>query len=507
MLRNEIRTFEHRYYYSIIDRDDGQAIPDYYATNIENFIIRDRGQLIMRDGLTARGSSPSATNLGATVLYKSNGTKKFLRIINGAGNTSKFQDSDDGTTWVDVSSGGSRATDAVWSLVQANDNIYGVNGTDTPIKYNGSAISTVVAIPQGTAIEWWKNFAWVFGNPTFKDRVYFSTVADPETWGGVDYVNVNLGDSSNGVGVKGTAGSSGRLYLGKQRSWWYITGTSSANFALNPLTYEFGCASQESILNVKNEVWCVDLEGNVRKLYRSSFDTPFGGLASRDIQSTISGLDRAAITKASAVYHDNYAMFFVPNGVDTYNSLVLVWDTLANNNKGGWVKFTNWNIARAVVFNTTQPKLFLFDSRIGNGQSYEWTGTADNGIAITAKYEAKIYDFGYPEREKRYSFYYQFAKAQGNFTSKFYTSIDRYYYTLVASPSLLGTGNKLLGIDWMLGVDKLGSGGVVKDYIQATDMGGGGEGTTIQVKIEAESSTQKIKLREFTIHWYLLTLR
>jgi hypothetical protein len=41
--------------------------------------------------------------------------------------------------------------------------LYGVNGVDTPIKYDTSTISTVAAIPVGSSIEWWKNRLWVFG--------------------------------------------------------------------------------------------------------------------------------------------------------------------------------------------------------------------------------------------------------------------------------------------------------------------------------------------------------
>lgn len=43
---------------------------------------------------------------------------------------------------------------------------------------------------------------WVVGNSTYKDRLYFSNAADPETWGGSDYVNVNLGDNSNAIAVR-----------------------------------------------------------------------------------------------------------------------------------------------------------------------------------------------------------------------------------------------------------------------------------------------------------------
>lgn len=491
----------------MIDRDDPQVIPDYFASNIENWIIRDSGELVMREGLTARGTSPSATNLGAGVLNRASGTKMLLRVVNGAADSSKFQHSADGITWTDVTSGGSRKTDLKWAFVQANDYVYGVNGVDTAIKYDGSTISTVAGIPLGTAIEWWKNYLWIFGNPTYKDRLYFSNASVPETFGGSDYININLGDVSQGVGLKGTAGASGRLYIGKQRSVWYLTGVDSSDFAIAPLTYEHGVASHHSMVQVKNDVWAVDLEGNIRGLYRTTEDTPFTANKSKDITNTIAGLNKAAITKASAVYYNNYALFFVANGVDDYNSLVLCWDTLANEGKGGWVKFTGWRIATAIVFNETTPKLFLFDSRTGNGQAYQWTGTADNGQAIIAKYETKIYDFNAPDRPKRFRYSFQFAKAQGSFTSRFYTSIDRFYYTLIASPSLAGTGNKLLGVTWTMGVDRLGSGGFVKVNIPFGDNGGSTEGYSMQVKLEAESASTQLKIRNFTSYYILKAVR
>lgn len=508
MLHNQLRDFEHKYFYSMIDRDDPQSIPDLYAANVENWLIRNRGQLEMREGITARGTNPNATILGVGQLVRSNGTKKMVRVINGAANASKFQASDDGITWTDISGGGSLQSDTKWSLVQANDYLYGVNGINTAIKYDGTSITTVAGIPLGTAIEWWKNFLWVFGNPTIKDRLYFSNAADPETFGGSSYINVNLGDVSLGIGIKGTAGSSGRLYVGKQRSIWYITGTSSSDFALNPLTYEHGVASHASMVQVGNDIWCIDAEGNIRNLYRTQFDTPFSGNASKDISMTIAGLNKISLSNSSAVYFNNYGLFFVPNGVDSHNSLVLVYDTLANDGKGGWIKFTGWRISYGIVFNESgEPKLYMFDSRTGNGQAYEWTGTADNGVAIIAKYETKIYDFNYPDQEKRYKFSYQFAPSQGSFTSRFYTSIDRYYYTLIASPSLQGTGDKLLGVNWTMGVDPLGSGGFAKVRIPFTDNGGSGLGTTLQVKLEAESSSATLKIQRFVSHFMLMGLR
>ncbi len=506
MLSTPYKSFEHKKFYSMIDKDDPQDIPDFYASNIENWIIRDSNQIELRDGLIPKGISPSATNLGYGVLNKANGNTYLYRVLNGAADTSKFQYSTNGSTWVDVTSGGSLRTDATWHMVQANDFIYAVNGIDTPRKLDGITASTVVAIPNGVAIEWWKNYLWVLGVSATPDRLYFSNANDPETFGGSSFVNVNLGDGSPGIGLKGHPGQTGRLYIGKSRSVWYLTGTSSSDFAIAPLTYEHGVASHESMVQVKNDVWCIDQEGNVRGLYRTTQDQPFSALRSEQIQSTISGLNKSALNMSSAIFFNNYALFFVPYGVDSYNSLVLCWDTQANTDNtgvahGGWTKFTGWNIAGAIVWNLTQPQLFLHDARTGNGQTYQWTGTNDNGISITGKYETKIYDHGTSDRLKKWKFTYQFAPALGAIPVKFYSSMDRFYYVLLKTFNLTGTGNKLLGIDWTLGQDKLGSGGDVRQKIMMTEGGQTSKGYTIQVKLEAESSTTKVKLRRFAMHY------
>lgn len=512
MLSTPYKPFEHKRFFSIIDTDDPQDIPNYYASNIENWIIRDSSEIELRDGLSVRGASPSATNLGYGVLKKANGNNYLYRVINGAANSSKFQYSTNGSTWTDVTSGGSLRTGAVWSMVQANDFVYAVNGIDTPRKLDGTTASTVVAIPNGTAIEWWKNFLWITGVAAVPDRLYFSNASDPETWGGSSFVNVNLGDGSPAVGLKGHPGQTGRLYIGKQRSVWYLTGTSSSDFAIAPLTYEHGVASHRSMIHVKNDVWCIDQEGNVRGLYRTTEDFPFSALRSEDIQSTISGLNKSYLHMSTAVFFNNFALFFVPYGVDSHNSLVLCWDTQCNineagNPQGGWVKFTGWNIAGAVLWDDTEPQLYLHDSRTGNGQTYQWSGTNDNGLSITGKYETKIYDHGTLDRLKKWKFTYQTAPALGTVPVRFYSSMDRFYYVLLKQFNLLGTGGKLLGVDWTLGTDKLGSGGAVKQKIAMTEGGQTSKGYTIQVKLEAESSTVKVKLRKFTMHYRYFGLR
>lgn len=511
MLRSPLHTFDHRVFGSMIDRDDPQVIPNYFAGNIQNWIIRNRGELQMRDGLTARGTQPLATNLGSAVAYRADGSVYFYRVLDGAANSAKFQVSTNGSTWTDIASGGSRTTGRVWHFAQANNFMYAVNGYDTPVKLNANIITTIAAIPNGTTIHWWNNFLWVGGVISIPDRLYISNAADPETFGGSDFINVNLGDASQLVGIRGLGGGVPRLFIGKERSVWYITGTSLSNFTLNLLTYEHGVASEESMIQVKNDIWCIDLEGNIRGLYRTGEDQPFSNIRSKDIDNTIAGLNKISLHKSSAVYFDKFALFFVPNGVDDYNSLVLVWDTQANEGKGGWSTFTNWNIARATIFDTNQPKLFLHDARTSNGQTYEWAGTSDNGVAILARYDTKIYDHTFPDQLKKWAFHYQYAPVVGNVNMNFYVSIDRYYFTKVREINLSGDSSVWGSMIW--GEDDWGTGGVVRAKVRHADnypfIGGGAQtnGYTMQVRLEAVSTTTKIKVRRFTSHFRIKGLR
>lgn len=504
-LSTPLRTFEHNKFLSMNDRDDPSVIRDLGASNIENFILRNVGELEMRDGLTAQGSSPTATNLGEGFLSRSSGLKHLIRVINGASNTSKFQYSENGTTWTNIAGGGSKATGAKWIMVQADDNLYAVNGSDTPIKYDGTSITTVSAIPNGVCLEWFNNRMWSFGRLVDPDKLFYSAIGNPESWDTTnDFIPINEGDGSAGLGLRGQA--TGRMFIGKERSVWYLSGATEDNFVVNNLTYEHGIASHESMIQVNNDVWCVDQEGNVRSLYRSQEDNLFSRLISEDLQYTVSGLNKTALFNSSAKFFNNFAMFFVANGVDSHNSLVMVWDTLANEGQGGWVKFTNWNIARATIFLDDRPKLFLHDSRTGNGQTYLWAGTNDNGLAITAKYETKIYDHGVPERRKKWKFAYQLAPALGAVSMKFYSSIDRAYYTLLKTISLQGSGDAQWdSATWDTSTWPAGS--FIREKVKFTDGGGINHGYSNQIKLEAESSTTKIKIRKFTFHYRIFGLR
>jgi hypothetical protein len=100
---------------------------------------------------------------------------------------------------------------------------------------------------------------------------------------------------------------------------------------------------------------------------------------------------------------------------------------------------------------------------------------------ITAKYETKIYDHGYPDREKKWKFAYQYYPTTAGSFLRFYVSIDRYYYTLLKNFSSAGSSDTLWDVaTW--DVDLWAADGMLQQKINYTDGGGDNTGFTQQVK-------------------------
>ena len=127
-------------------------------------------------------------------------------------------------------------------------------------------------------------------------------------------------------------------------------------------------------------------------------------------------------------------------------------------------------------------------------------------MAIQANYETKIYDHGFPERRKNWKYAIQYAPTIGNVNVSFYTSIDRYYYSLVDTVNLQGTGDAQWDVaQWDVAV--WSSLGTVRDRVLLTGGGSTNKGYSVQVRLRAESATTKIRLRRFTLHYRVLGLR
>ena len=241
---------------------------------------------------------------------------------------------------------------------------------------------------------------------TYANDLYWSDFGDPSSWD-TSTQKVNL----PGGGRLITACDWGDvLVIGKEHSFMFLTGYGDSDWAINDSTNKLenvdeavGIISPKGITRVGDEIWFIDDEAQIRRLYKTSFDAFRRDIVSTKIQSTLANINKAYLYKAVAWTYNDKVYFAVPYGSDTYNSLVLVYDLIASKRTGeeAWTTYTGWNIDFADAYPTsTTPDLYLADSR--HTQIYKHVGYDDAGIAIDSRWDSKQDDFDNPDEFKRY---------------------------------------------------------------------------------------------------------
>jgi hypothetical protein len=494
------------------DTANPQDIADNEASLLRNWDITYVGQLRRRDGLTLVGNSISANPItGLDAFIRSTGTDLLatestnLWYLNGS-------------TWGQLANNLTAGNNVWMENVQTLNKIYIAN-QDNTIKVWDRVSTTLntcltdlgAAVPHGNVLKWYQNHMFALNNVTvsgvsYPNRLYWSALGDPTTWT----------TASNYVEVPGdgrilTAMDLGdQLVIFKERSITYLSGygdnswqlTSSSSNMTN-LSEEVGLAGTRAAVRVGNEIWFMDNKGQIRRIYRTDFDAFRHELLSTKIQGTLNGLNKPQLSLTAAWINNNKVYFAVPNGSDTHNSLVLVYDILAARRLSGeggesfgaeidteaWTTYTGWTPSMFADFPSGAVlKMYVADAT--TGKVYQHTGTSDNGVAIDARWDSKDDSYGNPDAYKVLRFGYANAPS-GTGTVGIYASVNLGAYANVANMSLssgsagLGpTGTFRLG---PTGTSTLGGQGRVRKRFLYTD--GGGTATALTVRHSLRHST------------------
>lgn len=126
-----------------------------------------------------------------------------------------------------------------------NDTLIGVNGTDTPFRYNGSSVSDLgsgaTKAPIASAVEVHLQTIFLLeGNSLFRN-----VVGNPNNWDALQ-PTVDLDAWNGDVGV-GMLVLDANLYIIKTASVWVLTGTTNDLFRLRRLRNTRGCIAPDSI--------------------------------------------------------------------------------------------------------------------------------------------------------------------------------------------------------------------------------------------------------------------
>lgn len=338
----------------------------------------------------------SWTALGASDTIQSVGTDDYIQIRVRFNSTSGARASVQSLQVVFDETGSPTAfasglsTSADFMFATQNDTLWIVNGEDANRQWDGTTFAVQGGSPPAAKyVAVHKNYQFLAGVSAQRSRLYFSDLADPETWPALNFVDVGKGD---GDAITGLGILYDSLVITKENSVWTLQGDAPSNFTLRRETDEGGAVSMYSMVFTKNTLGWVGKEG-IR-----FFDGVRSAIGSEKIEGTFDGLNKRQLALCAAAVFDEKIYFAVPNGASQLsNNLVLVFDA----QRGAWFRYSGINAAKWCVFRQFNQDTLLFGSST-TGQVYEMDGSlTDDGSAIDAHFVTKGIDFGAPVNIKR----------------------------------------------------------------------------------------------------------
>lgn len=371
-------------------------------------------------------------------------------------------------------------------------------------------------------MKWHKNHLFFlnnlsYGGQTYPHRLGWSDIAAPETH---DTSNAVTDIPGNGRLI--TAADLGDvLVLFKEHSIHYLSGWGETEWKITAtasnvagLSEQIGCVAPRGVTRVGNELWFVDDEAQIRRIYQTDFDAYRTDHISTKIQGTLAKINKAQLAKAVAWTSNDHVYFAFPQGSENENSLVVAFDILASKRNGGeeaWEVITGWEPSFMIDYlPSATPVLYLTD--VTAKKVYSHTGDTDDGSAIPARWDSKDDDYDKPERFKRYKFgYAQASSTNSSVKVDIYASVDQAPYGKVgtiemqANGSTLGpTGNATMG---PTGTFILGGGGRAEAKFYYTAGGGSARGKTVRHSIRHNVKDQQPIIDNWSSHYKERPLR
>lgn len=520
------------------------------ASKLRNWDITYQGQLVRRDGLTLLGNKISNNpilsgaafirTLGVDLLITESTNLWFL-------NGSSFSQLADNLV-----------AEPVWfENVEVYEKIF-LSSENNPLSFwdrvsttvdmalTDIAASTLTTVPHGNVVVWYKNHLFTLNNVNvggvkYANSLYWANIGDPTLATSWDVINNTF--QAPGDGRLITAVPLGdQLILFKERAIQYLTGWGNNSWQItesssdvSSLDERIGCPAVRGAVRVGNEVWFVDQEANIRRIYQTDFNALRRDIISTKIQGTLSGINKSQLSKCVAWSNNQKVYFAFPNGTDTSNSILCVFDLIASKRttqnpyaplyEEAWTTITGW--FPSVIFDyptSTTPDLIIGDAT--TGQVYKKSGLDDNGVAIDARWDGKQDFYGEENAFKTFGFGYIRGQSSGGLVPvDIWGSLDSSagaklgVLNLQTGGSKLGpTGQFLLG---PTGKNQLGgaaqneqkfffSSGGAHAYNGATVPSVGGSscvGKSVLMSIRHNIAGQKPTVNGYSVHFRDRTLR
>ena len=315
--------------------DNSQTNPA--AFNCEGGLVLNKSTFLMQPGeaLELRNFEPDIEGgyrringfskyVSAIVPYTSSASEKvlmvasFADVVLAARGTSIYSATPGGSSWTSRDSG--RTSAGKYSFERFNfdgtDKIVVVDGVNAPTVYNSSLAATDVSessVSGAKFVASFKNHMFYAGKSTTKQEVIFSVIFDEDNFSsGQGAGSFKVDDTVVGLKV-----FRDDLFVFCETRIFKLSGTSSANFAVTPVTRNIGCINGDTIQEFAGDLIFLGPDG-LRTIAGTARigDVELGTISS-NVQSIFNDNLSSASEFVSTVIPDKtqYRIFFTKSSV------------------------------------------------------------------------------------------------------------------------------------------------------------------------------------------------
>lgn len=353
-------------------------------------VVYDTVKAVMsRKGYTKLLTSPTPSWIGGMYSFYQSGGGRQL-VYASSQNIYKYNNAGGSTQILpNVGAPANFTPDRQWSFDEYQDSVYGCNGIDAFIAYNGTNYSIANAGINPQYIKIHKNRVYCANKNS--STLYFSDASSPTSFPVNNFININTNDGQN---ITGVAEIVDNLIIFKDDSVWILTGeplgsgnnTTIGNLQLRKATGTGGCSAFRSIALVGQTLFFMHHTGiYALQNYTTTLISP---LLSATFKS---GMNPNVVNLCWGLYSNQEKKYILgfPSPTSSTCDKALVYDFIT---KG----FSMWdhlpgNCAVSFKFSGTNETVCLGDANKGNiYQLFQGSadiagdnGTATGGSATT----------------------------------------------------------------------------------------------------------------------------
>jgi len=476
------------------------------GASMANVVLSRPGRLSKRKGQGLFNRDVGNTAFRGIGRFDPDATTSYLVAASG---TKVIRSESSSSSWTIANPSNALTSGNNTEFVQADKNLFILNGFDTTGWYNGSLWTDSVAYPtsppSATTGAWLRNYLFLAGATTETDWVYFSNNLDPRVFDATDIIKINTGDGQPVKHLEPYRLNELIIYKSKSIFVLNISGSTPLDdWTVQPISTSIGVDAPRSVVSLGNDQWFLSSEPiAVRSLVRSQFDKILVDMVSRPIQDIFDGsgivtINKNQINKAAAILFDDKYILAIPVGTSTVNNMVVVFDFLTQ----AWYRIYGWFPADWVEYDN---RLFYIDANDGRviecftGTTGDWLegpnfidSSSSPTVGTNFVFISKTLDWDLPEMYKELDSIEVEFDPTGDYNATLHIALDENGWVSIGTTNLAGN---TLTLPFTL-PSELSNAGVAKKTYQLDDQG---EFRKMKVMIQQGGVSEEVILQRVTI--------